>query len=118
MSTQCPPATTSTNEATPHRTALLVVPGGRDERGSDTLVHQLAVETDFLLEHLEGVVARLAVAHRSGARDADTQLTDDDAFAWVQQSIEDVAATLRGLTLKRPRENAAGTSLHPLTDRA
>ncbi|MBG6225498.1 hypothetical protein IWX63_002070 [Arthrobacter sp. CAN_A2] len=101
MSTQCPPARMPMDDATPQRTTLLVVPGGLDPRGRDALVQQLTAETDALLGHLEGTVARLALAHRSGAPDAETQMTDDDAFAWVQQSIEDIAATLRGLVLRR-----------------
>ncbi|WP_146067458.1 hypothetical protein [Arthrobacter sp. SX1312] len=117
MSTQCPSAPTPTDEAAPHRTALHMVPGGRDARSGDTLVHQLSAETDALLEHLERAVARLALTHRASAPDLETQRTDDDAFAWVQQSIEDIAATLRGLTLKRSREHSAESPLHALSDR-
>ncbi|WP_043442058.1 hypothetical protein [Arthrobacter sp. L77] len=101
------------DEATPYRSALLVASGGRD-----ALVHQLTAETDALLEHLEGTVARLALAHRAGAPDTETRLTDDDAFVWVQQSIEDIAATLRGLVLERSREHPAETPLHACPDRA
>ena len=118
MSAQCPSAPTPTDEAMLHRTALHMVPGGRDARGSDTLFHQLGAETDALLEHLEATVARLALMHRASAPDAETQRTDDDAFAWVQQSIEDIAATLRGLALKRSGEHSAASPLQALSDRA
>ncbi|WP_247827273.1 hypothetical protein [Arthrobacter antioxidans] len=118
MSTQCPPASTPTDEATPYRSALLVASGARDVRGGDTLFHRLTAETDALLEHLEGTVARLALAHRASAPDTETRLTDDDAFVWVQQSIEDIAATLRGLVLERSTEHPAETPLHACTDRA
>ena len=46
-------------------------------------------------------VARLALAHRSCTQDPEDQVTDDDAFAWVQQCLEDISATLRGLALGR-----------------
>ncbi|MHA7284079.1 hypothetical protein [Arthrobacter sp. TMS2-4] len=118
MSTQCQSAPTPVNEAISHRSALLAVPGGRNARGGDTLVHQLAAETEALLERLEGTVGRLAVAHRSDAPDAETQMTDDDAIAWVQQSIEDIAATLRGLALKRSNGHSARSGRTSPGDRA
>ncbi|MHA7240333.1 hypothetical protein [Arthrobacter sp. TMS1-12-1] len=116
MSTQCPPAPTAADQATPHRTALLMVPDVRDAQGRDALLHPLRAETDALLGQLEGTVERLALAHRSITPDAETQRTDDEAFAWVQQSIEDIAATLRGLAPQRSREHATGGRLHAVAD--
>ncbi len=103
MSTQCPSAgtPTPTGAGTPQRTPLHGVPSGRYPHDRDPLLHQLPTETDALLEHLKGSVARLALVHRSGTPDVESQMTDDDGFAWVQQSIEDIAATLRGLALRR-----------------
>ncbi|WP_434994811.1 hypothetical protein [Arthrobacter sp. Ld5] len=118
MSTQCPSAPTPTDDAVPHRSAVLEVPGGGDARGRETLARQLAAETDAVLAQLEGTVGRLALAHQAGAPDVETQMTDDDAFAWVQQSIEDIAATLRGLALKRSLEHSSETGRHAVGNRA
>lgn len=107
MSAQRPPAFTSTDASGLPRTTLLMVPGGRDAQDVGALAAQIAVETEALLESLESAVARLALAHRSCTQDPEDQVTDDDAFAWVQRSLEDVAATLRGLSLNRSEVAAA-----------
>lgn len=86
--------------------------GGREAEGSEVIADRLALETESLLEALEESVAKLALAHRAGIPRLEDQLSDDEAFAWVQQSIEDVSATLRGLSLGR-----AATAVEP-TDTA
>jgi hypothetical protein len=110
MSSLRPPAVTGS--AAQARPTLLVMSGGRDAEGSSAMADRLALETEKLLEALEESVARLALAHRASITLLEDQLSDDEAFAWVQQSIEDVSATLRGLSLGR----AAGGSEATDTD--
>lgn len=107
MSAQRPSAITLTDASGLPRTTLLVMPGGRDAPGAGALADRLAAETDGLLETLEGTIARLALAHRSCTPDPEDQTVDDEAFAWVQQSLEDISATLRGLSLGRAAEESA-----------
>ncbi len=120
MSAQRPPAITLTDASGLPRTTLLVMPGGRDAQGADILADQLAAETEDLLETLEGTIARLALAHRSCTPDPVDQTVDDEAFAWVQQSLEDISATLRGLSLGRATEDTSPTEapLRALTELA
>jgi hypothetical protein len=113
MSTHRPPAMVRTDESGLPRTTLLVMPGGQDARGMGALASSLARETDSLLETLEGTIARLALAHRSCSLKPEEQTMDDDAFAWVQQSLEDISATLRGLSLGRA-ESAPAEAEAPL----
>ncbi|WDF33058.1 hypothetical protein PTW37_14585 [Arthrobacter agilis] len=101
MTAQRPPAMVRTDDAGLPRTTLLVMPGGQNARGMGALAESLAHETDGLLETLEVTIARLALAHRSCVLDPEDQTMDDDAFAWVQQCLEDISATLRGLSLGR-----------------
>ncbi|WP_152916190.1 hypothetical protein [Arthrobacter sp. RIT-PI-e] len=96
------------------------MPGGADAPSAAMMADHLAGETEELLENLEGTVARLALAYRSCTPDAEDQAMDDEAFAWVQQSLEDISATLRGLTLGRAAEDdvAAPTPLSRATELA
>lgn len=87
------------------------MPGGRDAQGAGAMADQLAAETEGLLETLEGTIARLALAHRSCITEADERAMDDEAFAWVQQSLEDVMATLRGLSFGRAADDVAPEGL-------
>lgn len=105
MSTLRPNAGGSSANARP---TLLVMPGGREAEGSAVIADRLALETESLLESLEEAVAKLALAHRAGIPRLEDQLSDDEAFAWVQQSIEDISATLRGLSIGR-----AATAFEP-----
>ena len=98
MSSLRPPAAGPASQSRP---TLLVMSGGRDAEGSNAIADRLASETGKLIEALEESVARLALAHRASITLLEDQLSDDEAFAWVQQSIEDVSATLRGLALGR-----------------
>jgi hypothetical protein len=84
----------------------------------DISIHQLTAETRGLLEQLEGTVARLAAVLDSIAPDAQTRVMDEEACAWVQQSIEDISATLRGLALMHSKDAPAPAPLHALTDPA
>lgn len=111
MSAHYPPAITLKDASGLPRTTLLVMPGGRDAQGAGVLADQLAAETEDLLETLEGTIARLALAHRSCAPDPEDQPVDDEAFAWVQQSLEDISATLRGLSLGRATEGTPPTEV-------
>lgn len=104
MSTLRPSTTTPSDTSALPRTTLLVMPGGRDARGAGAVADRLAAETDELLDTLEGTVARLALAHRSCTPDPEAQGMDQEAFVWVQQSLEDISATLRGLALGRASE--------------
>lgn len=105
MSTQRPSVVTPTDASGLPRTTLLVMSGGRDALGPAVIADRLAEETEVLLESLEETVARLAIAHNSCAGEDVNQAVDDEAFAWVQQSLEDISATLRGLTLGRSLEH-------------
>ncbi|MCU1633922.1 MAG: hypothetical protein JWM61_2574 [Micrococcaceae bacterium] len=107
MSTTRPPGTMLSDGSGLPRTTLLVMSGGRDAQGIGPLAEQLARETNDLLDTLGGTIARLALAHRSCTPDPEDQVMDDDAFAWVQQSLEDISATLRGLSLGRATEKSA-----------
>ena len=102
------------------RPTLLVMPGGLDAPGSGAIADRLALETEALLEALEESVARLALAHRASTLHLEDQLADDEAFAWVQQSIEDVTATLRGLSLGRTASvfGPVDAVLHPVSNPA
>lgn len=108
MSTQRPTAMTVTDASGLPRTTLLVMPGGRDAPGIRVTADRLGAETDALLETLEETIARLALAHRSCTPDPTDQVTDDEAFAWVQRSLEDISATLRGLSLGRAAADDSG----------
>lgn len=99
MSTSRPPA--AGGPAAHARPTLLVMTGGREAEGTGAMADRLALETEHLIEALEESVARLALAHRASTPLVQDQVADDEAFAWVQQSIEDVSATLRGLSLGR-----------------
>ncbi|MDN4610218.1 hypothetical protein [Arthrobacter burdickii] len=120
MSTQRPSVSTPSAASRLPRTTLLMMPGGRDAPGAGALADHLAAETEGLLDSLEGTVARLALAHRSCIPDPCERAMDDEAFAWVQQSLEDISATLRGLTLGRATDDAApiGASLRTVTGSA
>lgn len=107
MSTQRPSVVTPTDDSGLPRTTLLVMTGGPDAQSAVAVAHRLAGETGHLLETLEDTIARLALAHRSCMPEAEDQAMDDEAFAWVQQSLEDIAATLRGLSLGRTTEQTA-----------
>lgn len=104
MSTLRPSTTASSHTSALPRTPLLVMPGGRDAQGVSAVADRLAAETDELLDTLDATVARLALAHRSCTPDPEAQGMDQEAFAWVQQSLEDISATLRGLALGRASE--------------
>ncbi len=112
MITQHPPAISSIHSGIP-RTTLVVMPGGRDAPGAPVIADRLASETDILLENLEQTVARLALAHRACTARPEDQSADDEAFSWVQQSLEDISATLRGISLGR-RAADEGTNDAPL----
>ena len=101
MSASRPSALASAGSYGASRTRLLVMPGGPDAPSAGFMADELAAETEELLETLEGTVARLALAHRSCTTGVEDQAVDDEAFAWVQQSLEDISATLRCLTLGR-----------------
>jgi hypothetical protein len=108
MITQHPSATTPIDSGMP-RTTLVVMPGGRDAPGARVIADRLASETDTLLENLEQTIARLALAHRACTSRPEDQSADDEAFTWVQQSLEDISATLRGVSLGRRAEDEATT---------
>ncbi len=120
MSTLRPAALAPANSYGVSRTTLLVMPGGPDAPSASTMAGELAAKTEELLETLEGTVARLALAHRSCALQLEDQAMDDEAFAWVQQSLEDISATLRGLSLGRAVDSTASApaSLAVATERA
>lgn len=101
MCTQSPSIGMAAGFATVQQAALLRVLDEHDAGDTGVLDQRLTAEADALLEQLEAAVTRLALAYQPGAFDDETQMMDDDGFAWVHQSIEDVAATLRGLALKR-----------------
>ncbi|BBE24123.1 hypothetical protein MN0502_30060 [Arthrobacter sp. MN05-02] len=105
MSAQRPSASTTAHASGLPRTALRMVSGGRGPATGTTADH-LAAQTHEVLETLEGTVARLALAHRSSAPGRKGQAMDEEAFAWVLQSLEDISATLRGLTLGRTEDDA------------
>lgn len=107
MSTQRPSVSTPGGPSRLPRTALLVIPGGREAQGGVAATDRLACETDMLLESLEQTIARLALAHRARTPHPEEQGIDDEAFAWVQQSLEDISATLRGLSLGRAGDEHA-----------
>ncbi|WP_146069648.1 hypothetical protein [Arthrobacter sp. B0490] len=106
MSTQCPAAPTSLDAAASPRTALLA-PGGLAQDAGAAADH-LALESTELLDTLEQTIARLARAHGACVPPAGDRSADDEAFDWVQQSLEDIAATLRGLALGRAAESWVG----------
>lgn len=105
MSAQRPSASTPSHASGLPRTALRMVPGGRGPATAATADH-LAAQTHAALETLEGTVARLALAHRSSTPGKEGQVMDEEAFAWVLQSLEDISATLRGLTLGHTEDDA------------
>ncbi len=100
MPQQRPPSMTP-DMSGPRRSRLLMMPGGKDAEGFAALADRHADESNELLGALEAAIARLALAHRFAAPEAEARSMDDEAFAWVQQSLEDVTATLRGLSLRR-----------------
>ena len=102
MSTQCPAAPTSPDAATSARTMLLAHGGTAPDAGA--AADHLALASAELLDSLEQTIARLAIAHRASLPTSDDRHADDEAFEWVQQSLEDISATLRGLALGRAAE--------------
>ncbi len=100
MSTQCPSAPASFDAADLPRTMLLVT-GARAAQDAGAAADQLAAEAAGLLDTLEQTIGRLALAHRACIPTAEDRHADDEAFEWVQQSLEDISATLRGLALGR-----------------
>lgn len=103
MPQQRPPSITP-DVSRPRRSRLLMMPGGKDAEGFAALADRHADESNELLGALEAAIARLALAHRFAAPEAQARSMDDEAFTWVQQSLEDVTATLRGLSLRRTAE--------------
>lgn len=100
MSTQCPSAPASFDAADLPRTMLLVA-GARAAQDAGADADRLAAEAAELLDTLEQTIERLALAHRGCIPAAEDRQADDEAFEWVQQSLEDISATLRGLALGR-----------------
>ena len=100
MSTQCQ-SVTPTDASSLHRTRLIPTPVGRAVQDVRAAADHFALESAELLETLEQTIARLALAHRAGAPATESHRADEEAFAWVQQSLEDISATLRGLSLGR-----------------
>jgi hypothetical protein len=100
MSTQCPSAPASLDAADLPRTTLLVA-GVRAAQDAGVAADRLAAESAELLDTLEQTIERLALAHRGCIPADEDRQADDEAFEWVQQSLEDISATLRGLALGR-----------------
>jgi hypothetical protein len=90
---------------------MLLAADTRAAQDAGGAADQLALESAELLDTLEQTIGRLALAHRASLPDSDDRRADDEAFEWVQQSLEDIAATLRGLALGRAEESWATRTL-------